>query len=181
MTTTTIETPLNRQFFVHSFGDTVDLDVRDTAKNPDDGSRVYSLLRREQAEKLALALLGENAVVITDLPEVTVNALYGKTAVRANNWAYHDDKNPEDLLADAKSLLAIHKFLVEKKAKDAEAEAEKAKAEEEAKAAEYEAIVKRDKRRDELVAELGAAPYHIISSVAKAAIDRIIELEAAQA
>ena len=61
---------------------------------------------------------------------------------------------------------------------------QKVKAEEAAKAAEYEAIAKRDKRRDELVKELTENPstaYQYASPLSQQAIDRIIELEAAQA
>lgn len=170
MKTTTVETKINREINITRWGcGSMDLHVIETDTN----TSVFSVLKPEEAEKIGLALLGGNATVITDLPEVTVQEGRGTdfTYVRANCWAYRDDKNLESLLEDAKSLLAIHKALVERRA------------EQEAKAAEREALAKRDKRRDELgnLFRGYGEGYGPCTIPTKKAIDHIIELEAAQA
>jgi hypothetical protein len=165
VTTTTIETRINRKFNVRTWanGDS-DLRVRNTISNDE----VFSVLDKGQSEKLALALLGENATVITDLPEAKEDG-YGD--VQADGYFRSENANAESLLENAKALLAIHKFLVEK-------EAEVLKAKE----AEYEAIAKLNKRRDELAYSFNSSLNYVnINSATRKAIDHIIELEAAQA
>jgi hypothetical protein len=165
VTTTTIETRINRKFNVRAWANG-DSDLRVT--NTLHGDEVFSVLDKEQSEKLALALLGENATVITDLPEAKEDG-YGD--VTAGGYFRSENANAESLLENAKALLAIHKFLVEK-------EAEVLKAKE----AEYEAIAKLNKRRDELAYSFNSSLNYVnINSATRKAIDHIIELEAAQA
>lgn len=174
MTVTKIKTPFRRELTVENNGP---IDTYLQVKGDDWGNLhdVKTYIPQEQVTELVDALLGENATVITDLPVAKEDG-YG--FVTASGYDRGEHANAEAILERAKALLAIHKFLVEKKAKDAEAE--KVKAEEEAKAAEYEAIVKRDKRREELVTDLrGFGNYTSSSHIFQKAIDRIIELEAA--
>jgi len=168
VTTTIVETGIARKITVvkHS-RHTANLAVRDT----DLQDAVYAHLTKEESEKIGLALLGENATVITNLPKAERKYAW----VQAGGIDRPHDTDPAEVLDHAKKLLAIHKFLVEKKAKDEEETATKAKAEEEAAA-------KRDKRRNELVTDLrGFGDYTGSSHIFQKAIDRIIELEAAQA
>ena len=166
--TTTVETKIDRKIHVSAWGTgDNDLHVIDTSVN----ESVFSALTKEESEKIGLALLGEPAMVITDLPEAERKYAW----VQAGDIDRPHDTDPAEVLDHAKKLLAIHKFLVEKKAKDEEEAATKAKAEEEAAA-------KRDKRRNELVTDLrGFGDYTGSSHIFQKAIDRIIELEAAQA
>jgi len=177
VTTTTVETGIARKITVVKHGRrTANLHVLNT----DMHEEIYTLLDKEEAEKIGLALLGENATVITDLPEAERKYAW----VQAGDIDRHHDTDPAEVLDHAKKLLAIHKFLVEKKAKeDAEAEAQRIKeAEEAAKAAELEDIAKRDKRRDELAYSFNRSySYQNINPATRKAIDHIIELEAAQA
>ena len=171
MTTTIVETPIARKITVvkHSHG-SVNLAVKDT----DLDKEIHTHLDQEYVTKLAEALLGENATVITDLPEAKED---GFGYVAAGSYDRSHNADPETVLKNAKALLAIHKFLVEKKAEEA------TKAEEAAKIAEQEAIVKRDKRRAELIVEFRSCSWERLTRPAKEAYDRIIdlELEAAQA
>ena len=172
MKTTTIETPINRKIIVNTFGkgSSVDLDVNDTARCPDNGKRVYSMLLPEEATQLASALAGENATVVTDLPEAKLKHGY----VVADCYSRSVHQPVDDLLENAKALLAIHAFLVKR---NAEQEA--------AKAAEAEAVKAKEaanaKRRDELATELVGAhcKYSSRSLSLRMAIDHIIELEEA--
>lgn len=122
-------------------------------------------------DKLIKALAGENSTVVTDLPEVTVDR-HGY--VETERTSRHESSNPEDILTLAKSLLAIHAFLVKR---NEEQEAAKI-AEEEAAQAKDRA---RDKRRDELASELVGifCTYRSRIQTLKDAIDRIIDLEEA--
>jgi len=176
--TTTVKTGIDRTLTVENWGRSASIDVRDTSRNPDDGERVYSLLESSEAEKIGLALLGENATVITDLPEAKLKGLW----VEAGDIDRHHGIDPAEVLDHAKKLLAIHKFLVEKKAKEAEVEAQRIKEAELAAEAAKLAEDARNKRRDELAKEFrGFGNYDNSSVVFKKAIDRIVELEAAQA
>ena len=170
MKTTTVETKIDRKIHVSAWGTgDNDLHVIDTSVN----ESVFSVLTKEESEKIGLALLGEPATVITDLPEAKLKGLW----VEAGDIDRHHGIDPAEVLDHAKKLLAIHKFLVEKKAKEAEVEAQRIKE------AELAAEAARNKRRDELANELWGygAFYRNRTSYAQKAIDRIIELEAAQA
>jgi len=163
VTDTIVETRINRKFTVYPWSGGVDIKAEDTANN----ESVFSVLNLEEAEKLGLALIGENATVITDLPEAKDDG-YGY--VKANSYDRSSNTDPESVLKNAKALLAIHKFLVEQQAV-ATKEAEVAKAKEAA----------RDKRRDELATEFRGyvSTYRGSTSAFSGAIDRIIELEEA--
>lgn len=136
-----------------------------------------TLWQSKALPKLIDALAGENATVVTDLPEVELSlpAFDTREVARAGVVSRYVTADPERVLAEAKDLLAIRAFLIKRNeeqeaAKVAEAEAVKAK--EEANA----------KRRDELALEFWGygCSYSNRSSYAKKAIDRIIELEAAK-
>ena len=127
-----------------------------------------------------------NGEFITDLPEVTVKkALHNgpRMVLEADGSAYYEDKSPEEVLTHAKELLAIHKVLVERQAEKVKAEAQRIKEAELAAEAAKLAEDARNKRRDELANELWGygAFYRNRTSYAQKAIDRIIELETAQA
>jgi hypothetical protein len=167
VTNTVVDTNLARTItVVPQTGGAKHLTVMDTYRSKEVRSYIY----KEDAEKLGLALLGENATVVTDLPEATVEAGYGsRDIVNAGDTAYYSDKNHESVLKHAKELLAIHKHLVEQQALAAK-EAEVAKAKE----------AERTKRRDELVIEhRGWGTYDSSSVIFQSAIDHIIKLEEA--
>ena len=150
------------------------LTVTDTTED----LRIASILSPEEVKELVESLIGDNATVITDLPEATSYECLGKTIVKSGNTRYYADKDPEYIETFAKEQLAIAKFIREHRAQE-EALAKLAAEAEAAKAAEKEA--KRVKRRAELVKEFGSVPYTALSFVSKQAFDRIIELEEAQA
>lgn len=131
-----------------------------------------TLLPTESVNELATALLGENATVITDLPEVTLDE---DGWFASDSFIRSPSSSPERLLKNAKALLAMHAFVVKRDAEQEEAkkaEAEAAKAKEAA----------RDKRRDEVTQELTGDPYARYCDrflIVKKSIDRIIELEEA--
>ena len=123
--------------------------------------------------QLITALVGEDAVVITDLPEVTFGfPPFGtREYAKAGNVEKWVDADPEKLVKTAKGLLAIAAVIT--KRNEEKAEAEKAKAEEDAKRT----------RRDKLVQELSGNPetvYEFATPLSQAAVDRIIELEDAK-
>jgi len=164
VTKTIVETRINRKFTAFKWNGGVDLDVRDTSNN----DRVFSVLSPEQANDLATALLPEGATVITDLPEATRGT---NGYIAAGGYSRYQSNTPEEVLNNAKALLAIHKVMVEQQAVAAK-EAEAAKAKEAA----------RTKRRDALVQELTGNPhtaYVWCGDLSKVAVDRIIELEEA--
>jgi len=138
------------------------LTVRDT----DQSKEVRAYLYKDDAEKLGLALIGDNATVITDLPEA--EGKYGY--VLASGYERSSATSAEEVLKNAKALLAIHKHLVEQQAVTAK-EAEVAKAKE----------AELTKRRDELATEFRGyvSTYRGSTSAFSGAIDRIIELEEA--
>jgi hypothetical protein len=122
--------------------------------------------------QLITALVGEDAVVITDLPEVTFGfPPFGtREYAKAGNVEKWVDADPEKLVKTAKGLLAIAAVIT--KRNEEKAEAEKVKAEEDAKRT----------RRDKLVQELSGNPetaYEFATPLSQAAVDRIIELEEA--
>lgn len=170
--TTTITTDYSRELTVINRGYEFNLAVKDTDGKYAVKGEVYSHLTSEQATKLANALVGENATLVTDLPEAKLK----HTWVEAGNVDRHKDTDPAEVLEHAKQLLAIHAFLVK-----AQAEREAAKAAEEAKTKAKEAA--NAKRRDELASELAEgdprATYSSRLTVVKKAIDRIIDLEEA--
>jgi len=173
--TTTVETKIDRKIHVSAWGTgDNDLHVIDTSVN----ESVFSALTKEESEKIGLALLGEPAMVITDLPEAERKYAW----VQAGDIDRPHDTDPAEVLDHAKKLLAIHKFLVEKKAKEAEVEAQRIKEAEEAAEAEKRAEEARNWRKDALAKEFrGFGSYDNSSVVFKKAIDRIVELETATA
>lgn len=168
--TTTIDTGFDRMLTVVDYGNDKHLTVNDTNGE----TEIPTLLREDDATKLASALLGEDAVVITNLPEVKLDD-FGW--VEADGTArYLRDVTSESVLTNAKGLLAIRAFLV--KRDEEKAEAEKAKAE-------AAAIDARNARRDEVAKEYTAlmtytSDYAGLLPWARAMVDRIIELEKAQ-
>jgi hypothetical protein len=169
--TTTVETKIDRKINVTPWGHgDNDLHVIDTQAN----ESVFSVLTKEESEKIGLALLGENATVITDLPEAKDD---GFGYVKAGHYDRSTNTDAETVLKNAKALLAIHKFLVEK-----EAEAQRIKEAEEAAKAAKRAEDARNWRRDRLVTEIrGFGDYRSSSDIFQKAIDRIIDLETATA
>ena len=141
---------------------------------------VTSILSKEETLGLAQALLPEDSVVITDLPEATSYDSFGKTIVKSGNTRYYTDKDPEYIETFAKEQLAIAKFIREHRAE----EERLAKLAAEAEAAQQ---AKRNKRRDELAKQFASQSgnesyrYYLCSDLAKNAIDHIIDLEEAQA
>lgn len=180
---TIVETRIGRKFVVtnHAEGRDVFIDVTDTSKVPAYGTRVFSMLKQEEARKLAGGLLGNNVAVITDLPEATLGAWDSRVhAGNADRPVYSD---PEKIEETAKNLLAIAKFIRKANAeKEAAAEAQKAK-EAEAALAELEKQVKLTERRDALATKFRGykSTYSNSSSIFMKSIDRIIELEDAAA
>lgn len=168
MTQTVIDTKLARTFtVVPQSGGAKHLTVKDT----DQSKEVRAYLYKDDAEKLGLALLGENATVVTDLPVATrrKGTFDPHDVVTSGRVSFYDNVDPEKVLQDAKDGLAVYKLLVEQQALAAK-EAEVAKAKE----------AERTKRRDELAEELrGWGTYTQSSEIFRAAIDRIIELEEA--
>lgn len=153
---TVITTGYDRKLTIRDHGHSFNLHVKDTDGTFAQPGEVYTSLTPEEATKLANALLGGNATVVTDLPKVEKSGGY----LFAGNYSRSITNSAEEVLENAKALLAIHAFLVEQEQEQAEADA-------------------REKRRDELTTELGAAPYGTLSVIAQKAIDRIIDLEEA--
>lgn len=181
---TTITTDYSRQFEVTGSGIDTFLDVRDT----DTKRSISSWLHGNTAEELGEALLeaaGKKLYAFDDLPKVTTNGYY----LRADNVSRLATTDPADVMDRIKGLLAIHGELVKREeAKKAEQEAaeraakETAEAEKKAAEAEKKAAEAKAARRDELVREFNptaswVATYYEVSSTARKAIDRIIELE----
>jgi len=131
------------------------------------------------AKTLGEALLKAGGVELadptytTDLPEarLSTQGYY----VEAGDYDRSVNYEREDLLRHIKSLVAIHKFLVNKDKEEAE---EKAKAAAESEAKRDAAIL--TARRDNLVKELNPGTWHsynTLGDVGRNAIDRIIKLE----
>lgn len=168
MTETVITTPYNRVITVTLNDGGIFLQAKATAGFGKAGE-VQSFLSPENAVEIGTALLdaaGETpGLSIGALPEVTVS---GDGWYNAGGVVRSPAVDADNLLKQAKALLAIHARLVADRA------AKKAK--EAAKAA-----VNVTKRRDALVQELTGDSYRKYSSASeifKASIDRIIELEA---
>ena len=177
MNETVVTTDFDREITVKKdWGDTF-LTVKDTGYSH---TQISSLLPEEEARKIGEALIGDNAMVITDLPEATSYDCFGKTIVKSGNTRYYTDKGPEYIETFAKEQLAIAKFIREHRAE----EERLAKLAAEAEAAQQ---AKRNKRRDELAKQFASQSgnesyrYYLCSDLAKNAIDHIIDLEEAQA
>jgi len=169
VTETIVETMLARTItVVPQIRGAKHLTVRDT----DQSKEVRAYLYKDDAEKLGLALIGDNATVITDLPEATSSKANWdvRNVVRSGRVSFYADVDPEKVLQDAKDGLAVYKLLVEQQAVTAK-EAEVAKAKE----------AELTKRRDELATEFRGyvSTYRGSTSAFSGAIDRIIELEEA--
>ena len=119
MTTTIVETGIARKLTVvkHSRR-TANLHVRDTDL---DNHEVNSSLPQGRSEKLVMPCWVRTPRSSPTCPKPICRWLRFVTASGYDRTMY---VSPEEVLAHAKALLAIHKFLVEKQAKDAEAEAE---------------------------------------------------------
>jgi hypothetical protein len=169
---TVVKTDFARKITVTSGGEYTYLKVTNTDFLS--GTQISSALTSEEAAEIAVALIGDNATVITDLPEATLYESFGKTIVKSGNTRYYADKDPEYIETFAKEQLAIAKFIREHRAE----EERLAKL-----AAEAEVVkeAKRNKRRDELVKEFSSVAYEELCYVSKQAFDRIIKLEEAQA
>lgn len=167
---TVITTPLSRELIVRDHGHSFNLHVKDTDGTYAKPGEVYTSLNPEEATKLANALLGENATVVTDLPEAQLSGEW----VEAGPHSRHINTSPAALRRVAKDLLAIAAKITEL---NTEKEAAEAKAAEEAKAK----ADAREKRRNELATELVGTPctYSGRLAVLQDAIDRIIDLEEA--
>jgi hypothetical protein len=143
------------------------LEIEDTFANRSTRTRIP----KERVAEFTSALLkanGDKTVVIDGLPEVTINS-YGE--YKANTFFRSTQHTPEDVLENAKALLAIHAKMVEDQAKEAE----------EAKAKEEEA--KLDKRRDAIAAKVSYNPYYRYTDLplsTRNAIDMIIKSEDAK-
>ena len=159
---TVIETGIARTLIVRDFGESSNLQV----VNTDTDETVWTHLSDEHSTKLADALLGENATVITDLPEAKLKLGY----VEANGFNRRVDQDADELMVHIKAMLSIHAFLV-KRNEEQEAEAEAANAKEAAKV----------ERRDELADKFGTYvhSYDGFSTLAQRLVDHIIELEEA--
>ena len=178
---TIVETRIGRKFVVtnHAEGRDVFIDVTDTSKVPAYGTRVFSMLKQEEARKLAGGLLGNNVAVITDLPVAKLNEGY----VHSNDYYRVSHADPNEIERNAKALLAIAKFIRKANAeKEAAAVAEK-EADVAAEKARLEAAVKLAERRDALATKFRGykSTYSNSSTIFMKSIDRIIELEDAAA
>lgn len=162
MTTTNITTPYRRELIVEQDGGTY-LEVK--SDDFEGKKNIKTFLPEEQVAQLVTALLGENATVITDLPEAKVEVDGWVHSGSHGGWL---TTSPEKVLKNVKELLAVHAYLVKHKAEQ-----------EEAKKAEAEAV--KAKRRDALATEFVGMPttYASRSHVFRQSIDRIIELEEA--
>lgn len=171
MTTTTLTKDhglIAREITVEDDGYSTYLTMRNIGGNED---ALCASLRGESRAKLAEALLPENSTVITDLPVAKRDVDGWVYCGSTGSW---DSRDPEKVLKNAKELLAIHALIVK-----SHEEQEAAKAAAEAEKAAVEAA--RNKRRDDLAADLSGARggYDTRTHAFKAAIDRIIELEEA--
>lgn len=137
---------------------------------------IESLLTAGEASQIGLALLGENSVVVTDLPEVKRDV--DGWVFSGSNGAW-ETATPEKILKNAKELLAVHAFLVKRNAEQEEAK----RAAEEAQKAEAEAVkakeAARKARREEICQEEFTVPYRDLGGVSKRFVNRIIDLEEA--
>lgn len=148
--------------------------IKNTANSTE---TVNALLSDENAKEIAGALLGDNAVIITDLPEAEQTP-WGHR-VYAGNADRHETADPAEVEQLAKNLLAIAKFIRTRNTEKEAAEEAAEKAEAERLRVAEEAKAKLTTRRDELASELRGYESHYSNStyVLKKAIDRVIELE----
>lgn len=170
---TIIHTGLDRTLKVTNLSDGAHLTVTDTGTS---GESIPSHIYPEQVTELITALAGDNATVVTDLPEAYMNE-WGRIVAGGCDRSKHSD--PAEVLTIAKELLAVHAFLVKHYEEQAAAEKAKEAAEKAAAEAEKAKEAARKARRDQLVKEFGSVEYSALSYVSKQAFDRIIELEEA--
>lgn len=184
MTITNIKTPFRRELTVENNGP-YDTYLQVTGDDWSTKHDVKTFIPKAQVGELIEALLGENATVVTDLPEAKVDPSFNhsKTVIRSGSSIEYVTKDPAKLVATAKELLAIATFNTKYQEEQAAETEAKAKAKE---AAVAEKETARAKRRNELADELaprtpglGKNWYSNVSGNLQKAIDRIIELEEA--